>query len=411
MKRNAPVVFFGLFCIGVVFRLWFVSLVTQPFVYDQEEYYGYALGILKNGLHADLYRLYGYPLIITPLIYFFGVTSPLPWTIFHAILDTTTAFLVFWIGKKLFHSEKPAWIAFILYLFNPFTAGYVGVLLSEIIAIFFTALIFVFFLVDAEKPRLLTGSFLAFLLGYYVQIKPGFLWFSLIALAVVVIRRIRIVAVMMVLFLLPFSYNLVGNWKAFGEVNPMMVDRVFARELYTSLFIGRGLAFTDTQFGVWPQEAYEVWNELSRPKNARERDTVAKKYIDSALAKIKSDPVWFIRTRIAKMGYVWEKHFVFPYAQGKSGDLTKSVIYWGNLAILGLAIVGFVRWIRGTRGIRGIGSLVILLVVYISAVHAFSTSEERFSLPAYPMVFLFAGYGLWLVGRSKLFKAAVIDKR
>ena len=47
-------------------------LVPQPFVYDQDEYYGYALGILNKGLHADLYRLYGYPLIIAPLVYFFG---------------------------------------------------------------------------------------------------------------------------------------------------------------------------------------------------------------------------------------------------------------------------------------------------------------------------------------------------
>ncbi len=382
-----------LFSLGFLFRLWFANLVPQPFVFDQEEYYGFALGIIKEGLHADIYRLYGYPLIITPLIYFWGVKSALPWTVFHALIDSATALLVFWMAKKLFRREEPAWIAFAFYLFNPFTAGYVGVLLSEITTIFFVTLIFYF--IFCRKNSL----FLAFLLGFLPQIRPAFVYFSfLILLGLLTMKQMnkkRLIALL--LFAMPFIYNVITNYTHYHELKILTVDRVFAREFYSSLFIGRGLAFTDTQFGVWPREAIQVWSELSQPKNAKERDVVAKKYTDLAFQKIQSDPIWYVTSRIAKMGYVWEKHFVFPYAQGKPSESIKDLTYWGNLAILSLGVIGLLKWIRDSQKMRWFGYLVVFLFVYISVIHSISTSEERFSLPAYPLIFLFAGYGIWIL--------------
>lgn len=385
----------GLFIIGVIFRIWFSQLVPQPFVYDQEEYYGYALGILKNGLHADIYRLYGYPMIIAPLIALFDVASPFPWTVFHAILDSITAFLIYWMAKKVFTSEKPAWVGFILYLFNPFTAGYVGVLLSEVVATFLVALILLLTIFYREKKSVLLLCLLSFLLGFLPQVRPAFVYFSFFVLMILVIhirKKLKWGIIFLFLYAVPYSYNIVGNFLHYGELAPLSVDRVFARELYASLFIERGLAFTDTQYGAWPKEALQVWGELARPKNAKERDLVAKKYIDLSIEKIKSDPWRFVRSRIAKMGYVWEKHFVFPYAQGKPTSMIKAAIYWGNMGLLGIGLIGLIGWIRR---IRWFTALTVFLVVYISVAHIFSTSEERFSLPAYPLVILFAGYGIW----------------
>lgn len=454
----------GLFMAGVLFRLWFASLVPQPFIYDQEEYYGFALGILKEGLHADIYRLYGYPLVIAPLVYFFGVKSPLPWTVFNSLVDTSNAFLVYWMAKKLYscsffihnqlHQHRNVrkkgreagrsklqlapLVAFILYLFNPFTAGYAGVLLSEITATFLVTAIFAMVLksLDTQSRSMINSSngrkslisvirtsksffLLAFLLGFLPQVRPAFIYWSFIVLVILFyvrvapihlfLNKVKISVILMLLYALPFSYNIVTNYTHYHEFAPLSVDRVFARELYSSLFIDRGLAFTDTKFGDWPQQALQAWGELAQPKSGPQRDIVAKKYIGLSLNKIQKDPVWFIQSRIAKMGYVWEKHFLFPYIQGKPGGTTKALIYWGNLTLLAFGILGFMSWIRGVRYIRDqdqrkslywFGVLAIFLVVYISAAHAISTSEERFSLPAYPLVFLFAGFGSWQIGRK-----------
>lgn len=402
-----------LFLVGFVFRIWFTGLVPQPFVYDQNQYYGFALGIIQHGLHADIYRLYGYPLIITPLIFFFGVKSALGWTVFHAFLDCITALLVFWIARKLFRKETPAWIAYVGYLLNPFSAGYVGVLLSEIVTTFLMTAIFALILKYLKEKSYGILFLLSLLVGFLPHVRPAFVYWSMVLAGWLIlveqsrikriVHKLTVAMLVGVIFVLPFSYTIVGNYVYYHEFAPLSVDRVFARELYASLFISRGLAFTDTRFGVWPREALEVWGELARPKNRLERDTVAKKYIGRAIEKIKSAPLWFIRSRITKMGYVWEKHFVFPYAQGRPTDGVKRLTYWGNMAILAFGIFGIIQSMKDIKKIADIREkkmkqwftvLSIFLFVYISVIHTISTSEERFSLPAYPIVFLYVGYAI-----------------
>lgn len=378
-----------LFVIGFFFRLWVAGLVPQPFVFDQEEYYGYALGILNRGLHADLYRLYGYPLIIAPLIAFFGVTSPLPWTVFHAIVDTATALLVFWIARRAFKNSTPAWIAFILYLFNPFTAGYTGVLLSEIVTIFLVTL------TSALMLKKTSLALVSLLLGFLPHVRPVFIALSVVTLVVLLWNRsVKTKIASVLLFCLPFLYTIAGNLAYYRQFSMLGVEPTFVRELYASLFIGRGMPFTDTKWGEWPPEAKNAWGAFTRPKDAVGRKDVADRHLAIAMNIIRRDPAAFIRSRIAKMGYVWEKHFIYPYLMGKPTPLVKALTYWGNLVFLALAAIGMALAVKVHR--RG-GLIGAALFLYISLAHVFSTSEERFSLPAYPWIAVFAGYGISLI--------------
>ncbi len=386
MKRTTPLVFFGLFCIGVLFRLWIAGAVPQPFVYDQEEYYGYALGIINKGLHADLYRLYGYPLIIAPIIALFGVTSPIPWMLFHALIDAVTAILVYWIAKKVFSKTAPAWIAFILYLVNPFTTGYVGVLLSEVVTVFLVTIISMLFIRRSVFV-------LAFLLGFLPQVRPVFILLSVVAVWLLVwTKPYRIKIATLLLFSIPFWYTIAGNLVYYRQWSLLGVEPTFVRELYASLFIGRGMPFTDTKWGDWPLEAQNAWGAFTAPKDPAGRKEVADRYLRLATDVIRRNPVGFVASRIAKMGYVWEKHFLYPYVMGKPSLLVKAVTYWGNVTLLGLAGIGMAL---GWKSNKHAVMLASGLFLYISLAHVISTSEERFSLPAYPWVMVFAGYGLW----------------
>ncbi|MBI5620901.1 hypothetical protein HY949_03920 [Candidatus Gottesmanbacteria bacterium] len=413
-KARTTIIFIALCSVGFLFRLWIAGAVPQPFVYDQEEYYGYALGIINKGLHADLYRLYGYPLIIAPLIYFFGVTSPLPWTVFHAVVDTMTAGLVYWIAKKIFNYNVPsrqtrlarlnvpAWIAFILYLFNPFTAGYVGVLLSEVVTVFLVTLISTLMIRYFEKKS--TGLFfvLILLLGFLPQVRPVFIALSVAGVGALVWeagRRIQTIQerlslgfITIVLFSLPFWYTIAGNLVYYKQFSVLGVEPTFIRELYASLFIGRGMPFTDTKWGDWPPEAQNAWGAFTSPPDAAGRAKVADTHLQLAIAIIRRDPLGFVQSRLAKMGYVWEKHFIYPYVMGDPSPEGKTLTYWGNLAVLLLGLVGMATAYKQNKGIV-LG--VSILVLYISLAHIFSTSEERFSLPSYPWIAVFAGYGIW----------------
>lgn len=401
-----------LFVVSFIFRIWIARLVPQPFVYDQDEYYGYVLGILNEGLHADIYRLYGYPLLVTPLIYFFGIGSPLPWTVFHAFLDAGTTVVVFLLSVLLFKQKKIAWMSSLVYAFNPYTSGYVGVLLSEIVTIFFISVIFVlvFFYIQKNTPRIL--FLLVFLLGFLPQIRPAFIYFSIFVFINLVwnfirkktsIQKIKIGLLYVLVFCLPFSYNVVTNLYHYHQLAFLSVDPVFEREFYTSLFIGRGMPFTDTKWGAWPPQAQEAWGAFSQPKNQKEREIVAKTYMNIAIQKISNDPAWYLRSRVQKMFYVWEKHFIYPYAMGTVNELQKFYTYWINSVLVGLGVLGIVLYIffqtHKSYPQKIIGWLSLLFVVYISVVHSISTSEERFSLPAYPLLCIFATYSIFSLQR------------
>ncbi|MEK7544061.1 MAG: hypothetical protein AAB557_04285 [Patescibacteria group bacterium] len=433
---KSTLIIVGLAVVGFLFRLWIVHLVPQPFVYDQDEYYGYALGILNKGLHADLYRVYGYPLIVAPLIYLFGVKSSVPWTVFHGILDTATALLVYWIARHLSSPTRSgiqslskldsrrslprtlmrggndshlpaAWIAFILYLFNPFTAGYVGVLLSEVVTVFFVTLISALLIRYFEKKSMPLFFVLILLLGFLPQVRPVFIALSLVAAGVLIWaaeKRVKKIQeklsfgfLTLVVFSLPFWYTIAGNLVYYRQFSVLGVEPTFVRELYASLFIGRGMPFTDTKWGDWPVEAQNAWGAFTSPKDAAGRKAVADQHFQLAMQIIRRDPAAFIQSRIAKMGYVWEKHFIYPYAMGKPTPEMKALTYWGNIAVLVLAVLGLCSaWKKNKHLVLAVG----VLFLYIALAHVISTSEERFSLPAYPWVAIFAGYGIWTLVES-----------
>ncbi|MDP1722105.1 MAG: hypothetical protein Q8L37_02755 [Candidatus Gottesmanbacteria bacterium] len=401
---KSTVIFVGFLIAGFLFRLWIARLVPQPFVYDQDEYYGYALGIINKGLHADLYRLYGYPLIVAPLIALFGVKSAMPWTVFHAVLDTMTAGLVYGIAHKVFKKTVPSWIAFILYLFNPFTAGYVGVLLSEVVTVFLITLMSVLFIRFFEKKSLVIFAFLSLLLGFLPQVRPVFIVLSIVVFGAICWTKLSSMRrakerminglIALVLFSLPFWYTIAGNLVYYKQFSVLGVEPTFVRELYASLYIGRGMPFTDEKWGDWPVEAQNAWGAFTAPKDRAGREEVAGRHLTMAADIINRDPVGFIQSRIAKMGYVWEKHFIYPYVMGKPSPEAKALTYWGNLAVLLLAIAGMAMAFKRNKALV---LAVFIFFLYISLAHMFSTSEERFSLPAYPWVAVFAGYGIWKV--------------
>jgi hypothetical protein len=396
---------------GFFFRLWMAQAVPQPFAYDQNQYYGFVLGILREGLHADTVRLYGYPLIVAPIIALFGVHSPLPWTIFHAFIDCTTALLVYWLSRRILGASSfPASItAYILYLFNPYTSAYVGVLLTEIVAIFLVTGIVSLFYIVLVKKRVWAVFLLAFFLGYLPQVRPSFIYFTVIGICLVSYlvftllrdhpKRTVILLLVPFLYMMPYAYNVITNLKHYGQFSLQSVDKVFVREVYVSLFIERGLPDPQTGMLRVPPQVYSAWSDFSSGQNPTQRSLIAKKYWDLSMSIIRRDPYQFLFSRIRKLGYIWEKHYLFPYRLESTNLFFNALIYRANFTILLFSFVGFLRWLsirshESSIWLRWMRGIIFFLFFYISVAHIFSTSEERFSLPAYPLIMIFAGFAL-----------------
>src|SRR3989338_6366502 len=134
-----------------------------------------------------------------------------------------------------------------------------------------------------------------------------------------------------ILFILPFTYNLAGNYIYFQSHSPMIADNLFVREFYISLFVKGRSPFHALRQDVFPVEVQNLYNEYSDdPKNLQERREMAQKYLKEGILEVKKVPGGFIFSRFAKFFYVWEKHFIYYYYQ-PANKFLDPIIYWSNI--------------------------------------------------------------------------------
>lgn len=407
MNRKELLFLIAIFITGILYRLWIARLVSQPFIGDQIEYYSFIVGILKRGLHADTIFLYGYPVLIAPLVHVFGFMSK-PWILFQAIVDSTTGILVYMVAHQLFKrsSRSIAWIALVLYIMNPYTSAYVGVLLTEIVAIFLMTLISAMFLLFLLRKNFIYVLLLVFLLGYLPQVRPSFVFLTimLIVYAGVLTWRyfnksaMKVIA-LFVLYSLPFTYNVVTNQIFYHQTAALSVDNLFIREAYVSLFVDRGTpSFAMRQIN-WPLKYFEILNEFSQPDTPSARSIMVQKYLRLTFTFIMENPRLFIQSRVKKLWYVWEKYFLYLFVQGHENAHIDFAVYWGNIVLLTSGLMGFLAAARSAlrqkrQALVRFTIFTSMIILYITTAHIISVTEERFSLPGYPLVMLYASYML-----------------
>lgn len=390
------------------------QLVPQPFLYDdQKEYYSFITGILKKGLHADPVRLYGYPILIAPLIATFGFASK-PWVPFQAAVDGTTGILLFCIASLLFRQSGRAlaWITLVMYSINPFTSGYVGVLLSEVMSIFLVTVICCLFTVSyIKRDQRAYCLVLAFFLGFLPQVRPNFVIFSVISIIGICVKvwnstdniKKGVIAVLLMLYSIPFVYTVVANFVYYKKFSVLSVDNMFIRAAYASLVVEREYPYSFTGDIIMPQEFIDFHNELDEPNIPQQRSIMSRKYINKILQRIEMDPRGFVSSRFRKLWYIWEKHYFFRHNRGLTDLRTVALVYWGNTIVLISGVIGHVIAMRDA--IKHKQKLAFhfclfstFVLAYITIIHVLSSTEERYSLPGYPLIILYASYAVWIVG-------------
>ncbi len=342
------------FIIGFLYRVLIIVAQPQGFMSDQWEYHTVAQGIMERGLFVSSYRLYGYPLILAFVYRAFGTEAQIPWTVLNILFDLGSAVLVYHIARRVFLDQNIAIISFVIYLINPFTSGYTGVRLTEIPATFLVTLIFFLMIVYYSKRKsVVLPAIMALLLGFLPQVRPSFLFYSIglilflfsrVGMWVSHARKLITLFLVVLLYCLPFTYNVVGNYVYFQEFSPLTVHNMFVREFYISLFTGNGTLLTEH-----PPEVRDIYFTYTSMAHKEYRDMVARKYWRLAVEKIQSNPWEFLFSRLRKMWYVWEKHVIYPYTN-LYGESVRRWIYWSNIAFIGISFLGLGRYRReGSR--------------------------------------------------------------
>jgi hypothetical protein len=392
--------YFIFFVFGVCYRILIINISPQPFWFDQFEYHQFALGILSHGLfYVESARSYGYPLIVALLYTLFG-TEHIVWQLFNIVADTATAFIVYATVKRLTRSDASAWCSLIIALFNPFTAAYTGMLLTESVSVFLMACILFCFILWLDNPKQIFVYILAALLGFFPQVRPGFLYFDLSLIGYILWKlagthdRIWKIFLATALFCVWFVPPAIGNYRTFGAFSATTADNLVARELYISIAVNGPSPHPANSLGVFPISVQHLYEEYSNPTTNIGRRAMANKYWDMSMTLIQHDPIGFVRSRIEKFWYVWQKTYIYYFTYEPLWS--RAFAYWLNIGYLAFAAAGFIimRLRRNTNfTISRFLALSTYLVLYITVAHSITLAEERYSLPGYPTLWIFAGYG------------------
>ena len=399
-KTKEAIIVVLFFVIGIAFRLWFVSLAPQPPYYDQDEYETYAGKIMDHGMLAsNSYRTYPYPLLLAVTYTVVGFGNRQAIFFLQAVADSLTGVMVFWVLAHAFRHSRARWIGLLVYALNPFTSGYVGVLLSEILATFFIAATVVAGLLFLRRPTWYRGIIFGFCAGFVAETRnAAFVWAAvpiLLTLFWVSWKKYaRAYVGVLAGLILTMVYPLYVNWRDFHEINMTTVDSFYAKELYNGAVLRRLPPFT-----YWyppdVQEMYhEYYSEFYPGRSTAERRAIANKYYEKAWAIVRSDPWDYMKVRLDKMWYVWQKENVFFYSE-PGFEQHRPYTYTLNLTMLLLAAFGLIVSRRGPSDMFRIWTwwVIVGTIIYGTLVFSFSHAEYRLTIPFYPLLFIAAANG------------------
>lgn len=387
-----------LLALGILYRAILIASNPQPFIGDETQYHDFAVGILRNGIFADSTRVYGFPMIVAIWYKLFGIGNVLAWKLIQIIMDVLIALFVYITTKDVFGKKLPALMAFVMYIVSPFVVAYAGVLLSEVSVVFCMAIFLLVWHRYFQTKKILYLALGAFFMSYLTEIRAVYFFFmvALFALTLFLIRKMTVLwyqwILVIIAFLIPLSYAIIGNYLYFQRISPLAVDGGFPRQLIASEALEGRVPQPILRAGIFPEPiGADEW-ALRFPYNAQYRTGLADTLLKTGIATALKDPRHFIEVRLNKAWYVWEKHFLFIFSY--ESTLVDTTVYIVNILLLIFAAAGILIFgMKPKQRHQRIFWLTsIALILYTSAAHTISIAEERYSLPAYPVLFIFAGY-------------------
>ncbi len=333
----------------------------------------------------------------------FGVGNAMAWKFMQVLGDVLIAFLVYLTAKDVFGRKLPATIAFILYCASPFVAVYAGMMLTEVSSVFCIVL-FIFlwhrYFLTKKILYLVSG---VFFMSYLSEIRPVYFYFmvGLFVVTLLLMLKMRVSwykwIPIIVAFILPISYAIAGNYVMFGRISPLVVDGGFSRQLVGSEYMEGRAPHPIDRPGGFPDRVVAMQWALGWPYDGAHRDSMANDELKEGIAIARKDPMHFLRERLNKAWYIWEKQYLFIFTEAPQAIETAVSIT--NLLLILFAVLGITYF--GTRPMqwhqRIIWLTCIAIILYTTVAHMVSDGEERYSLPAYPILFIFAGYALSII--------------
>lgn len=299
---------------------------------------------------------------------------------------------------------SPSLWVFILYIINPFTASYVGLRMPETWTIFMMAVI-AFIL---TRKSFYKKEYWWFLLGLLL----GLLLFARMAMSVAVFafivfsailffkRFFRVYFLVIVLsgFLIGSSYTLISDFYNFHKISltppySLGLSQLyynFYRDRYPELFVD--FPKVNATFWALQLETHRTYyTDIPSLKN---------KYQALFWQKVKGEWPLLIRNTVRNIFWLWDKdhlsYYTDPYYPADVWPLR--II---NLFSIGFFVFGIISFI-GKKGKEVLKNplfiFTLINILNITFLFSLVSNETRHSIYFYGLLYLWAGYGVSMVG-------------
>jgi 4-amino-4-deoxy-L-arabinose transferase-like glycosyltransferase len=407
-RHRNIIAFILLLLLGALLRWFFISHTYHYLYWDEVSYMNLSKQLTSGHLAVDCCdKNMGYPLFLSIIFFLFRITNTGSDLIsragFEAVaitqlfIDLTVAVLLYISTKELFR-KNIAWTVFILYLFNPLTSSYAGFLLPEAVSIFLVAAIAYLLTRKSFLYKDVSWCLLGFILGVLVFLRYSLTNFAIGTTLLFVIflfkKKLKIwfILIVTICFLLASSYTLIANKVKYQKLSLVPPYNMGTINLYLSFYMNRYPELVDDMKYLDP--TYYAVNLEYHTTYYNYIDNVKHKYFQLFLQKFQKEWPVFMKNTVRNMFWIWDKEhlsvYVDPYYPG---DRWAVRIY--NIILMALFFLGIGDFIIKRKGWKH--PLVIFsagMFLYITCLFTLISNETRHSMIFYPIIFLWAGYGI-----------------
>lgn len=320
------------------------------------------------------------PLYIYFLVAVYKLWGPELWKlqIIQSVLDTLSCLFIFIISMRIFHNDKSsALLAAFLYAVYFKMINLVSRPLTETLFILLL-LIFIIIFLDSFKKDLF-ALWAGILLGMLTLIKPITLLFPIVVVLFYIFKlkknwfkRIILFSVGFGIFILPY---IIRNYVMEGQV-------FFATGGGKALYMGAVIDYSND----FRHEELRLMNKIKAhydvPHNIEDDKELARKAINIII-----DNPW---EYIKKVAYRFYLFWTYPDYTTKMMALKTTLVLIFNIILIVLTVFGL--YLSKKNAI--LFSPFLGLIFYFYTIFVFIYSHSRYSLPLYPILFLFSTYGI-----------------
>lgn len=387
--------FLLLFLGGFALRMFLAFGAYDTMVFDAKGYSDFAVQFLQGERPIDCCaKNVGYGAFLALVYKLFGIENLTAVRLVHIAIDLVSAGLLYAVAKQIM-APRAAYLSFIIYLFNPFTAAFTGLVLAETVSIFLVLLLlFILSRRGFRTSKLLWVSFgVTSGLLLFTRHSLYYFLFALFAVFVfLIVRKFYFLPIVLAGFLLASSYSLAVYYKTFGKLTLVPPYNLKYEIIYLNFYRWK---YPEVEFkGELPQYSEVVqgyWNTPIEGKAAHSQN-----YKRLLLARLPSEWPAFVTNLGWNVLWLWDKDHLYTYVDRfyPADALPLRIL---NIALITLWAIGIVGVIR-EKGKKILHEPVflfsILLFCYITFLFPLLSNESRHTLVYYPILSLWAGSGV-----------------